>query len=193
MERVAKAIDDMSAAERLEAVMTDAPELVTLLDELNTTLAEVRTRVGPVLAEVKAGGLATKDGLSYLEAKHLLLLSYCTNIVFYMLLKLEGRPVKEHPVIPRLVQIRAFLDKLRPIDKKLEYQIGKLVKAAGLAARGQALANGGGAPSLPRPLSPALSCPPSLARLPSLTRPQPCYAQPHGCYLAASCVALAAH
>lgn len=104
----------------------------------------MRTRVAPVLAEVKAGGLATTDGISYLEAKHMLLLSYCVNALFYMLLKLEGRPVREHPVISRLVQLRSFLDKLRPIDKKLEYQIGKLVKAAGMAARGQALANGGG-------------------------------------------------
>ncbi len=59
--------------------------------------------------QVREGQLATAEGVSYLEAKHLLLLHYCTAIVFYLLLKAEGRPVKDHPVIGRLVEIRAYL------------------------------------------------------------------------------------
>ncbi len=59
--------------------------------------------------QVRAGQLATAEGVSYLEAKNLLLLSYCTHIVFYLLLKAEGRPVRTHPVIGRLLQIRAYL------------------------------------------------------------------------------------
>ena len=42
----------------------------------------------------------------------------------------EGRPVQDHPVIGRLVQIRAYLDKIRPLDKRLSYQLDKLVAAA---------------------------------------------------------------
>jgi Sas10/Utp3/C1D family len=59
--------------------------------------------------QVEAGELATAEGLSYLEAKHLLLLSYCTHIVFYVLLKAEGAPVRDHPVIGRLLQLRTYL------------------------------------------------------------------------------------
>jgi hypothetical protein len=81
--------------------MADAPELLSLLDELKACLAEVRSRVGPLLREVSAGGLATAAGLSYLEAKHLLLLQYCMCIVAYLMLKAEGRSVKDHPVIGR--------------------------------------------------------------------------------------------
>ena len=47
--------------------------------------------------------------MSYLEAKHLLLLQYASSIVFYLLLRAEGRPVAAHPVVTRLVQIRAYL------------------------------------------------------------------------------------
>ncbi len=65
--------------------------------------------LGSALAQVRAGQLATAEGVSYLEAKNLLLLSYCTHIVFYLLLKAEGRPVRTHPVIGRLLQIRAYL------------------------------------------------------------------------------------
>jgi U3 small nucleolar RNA-associated protein 3 len=58
---------------------------------------------------VREGGLATAEGVSYLEAKHLLLLHYCASITLYLLLKAEGRPVQAHPVINRLVEIRAYL------------------------------------------------------------------------------------
>jgi len=81
---------------------------------------------------VRGGNLATAEGVSYLEAKHLLLLHYCINIVFYLLLKAEGRPVRDHPVIARLLELRAYLEKIRPIDKKLQYQMDKLLMAAQL-------------------------------------------------------------
>jgi hypothetical protein len=80
--------------------------------------------------QVRAGQLATVEGISYLEVKHLLLLHYCIHLVFYFLLKAEGRPVADHPVIGRLVEIRAFLDRARPIDKRLRYQMDKLLAAA---------------------------------------------------------------
>ena len=74
--------------------------------------------------------MVTKEGISYLDTKHLLMLSYCINIAFYLLLKAEGKPVKDHPVVLRLVEIRTYIEKLRPIDKKLKYQIDKLLKMA---------------------------------------------------------------
>lgn len=84
------------------------------------------------VTQVRGGKLATAEGVSYLEAKHLLLLHYCINIVFYLLLKAEGRPVRDHPVIPRLLELRAYLEKIRPIDKKLQYQMEKLLTVAQL-------------------------------------------------------------
>lgn len=133
VEEVAKDLSSISKAEQMAALMEDAPELLALLTELTDSLAEVRHRVGPLLKEVKEGGLATSEGLSYLEAKHLLLLQYCIHIVFYLLLKAEGRPVKDHPVIGRLVELRTFIEKVRPIDKQLAYQIDKLLRAIKVA------------------------------------------------------------
>jgi U3 small nucleolar RNA-associated protein 3 len=125
----------LSAAQRAAAVAHDAPELAALAEELRATLDEVRGRAAPLLAAVRSGEFASGEGISYLEAKHLLLLSYCVNIVFYVLLKAEGRSVRDHPVVLRLVEARAFLEKARPIDKKLAYQLDKLLR---LAAAGEA-------------------------------------------------------
>ncbi|CAG9463538.1 unnamed protein product [Pedinophyceae sp. YPF-701] len=140
LERV---VDEEGPQQRvLEDIARDAPELEALLGEMRASLAEVRERVKPVLDVVKEGELATKEGISYLEAKHLLLLEYCALIAFYVLLRAEGRPVQDHPVVPALLRTRAYLEKIKPIDKKLAYQIDRLVQAG---ERAEELAGAGGA------------------------------------------------
>ncbi len=111
------------AAEDDATAANDAPELIALSKELTSTLASIEASVEPLVKAAKDGAFATEDGVSYLDTKYLLMLSYCSSIVFYLLLKAEGRSVKDHPVIERLVEIRLYLEKLRPIDKKLQYQV----------------------------------------------------------------------
>ena len=137
-ERVARDHSTLTHDERAEAVLRDAPELTALVNDMAASFTEVRTRTAPLLAELRSGGLATAGGMSYLEAKHMLLLTYCINALFYVLLKLEGRPVKDHPVIQRLLTAKAYLEKLRPVDKKLRTQVDKLLRAAEIAAAGGA-------------------------------------------------------
>ena len=52
-----------------------------------------------------------EGGVRYLEMKQLLLLLYCQAITFYLLLKSEGQPIRDHPVLARLVEIKSLLDK----------------------------------------------------------------------------------
>jgi hypothetical protein len=78
--------------------------------------------------KVKDGLQATKEGMNYLEVKHVLLLSYCQSIIFYLLMKAEARSVRDHPVIARLVELKMLLQKLSPIDKKLQHQLERLLK-----------------------------------------------------------------
>ena len=55
-------------------------QLESLVGELKGALQEVRGRVAPLLSLVREGKLATDQGISYLEAKHLLLLTYCSYL-----------------------------------------------------------------------------------------------------------------
>jgi len=110
----------------------DSPELFQLLDDFKENLSLLKSKILPLLQKVKSGELPTSKGISFLELKFHLLLSYCVNISYYLLLKAEGKQVKEHPVIDSLVRTRAIIDKLRPLDKKLKYQVDKLVKLATL-------------------------------------------------------------
>ena len=74
-----------------------------------------------------------KNGMTYLEMKYNLLLSYCTFLSFYLLLKLEGKDITDHPVIFKLAHIKTMIEKLKPLDSKLQYQIDKLLRSAKLA------------------------------------------------------------
>ena len=137
--------------EEPDAVSDEADGLASLCESLKEGLDEVRFKIGPLLEEVtfdlpsllsvhsgiqaRKGDLCTEQGLSYLKAKHLLLLHYCQCLVFYVLLKLEDRSVKDHPAVLRLVEIRTYLEKLRPLEARLQPQVDKLLRAVTVAAR----------------------------------------------------------
>jgi len=110
--------------------MNDAPELIELLQDFKSNLNEVKDNIQPLLESVRKQEIKTNKGISFLQAKFHLLLSYCINIGYYLLLKSVGKPVKDHPVIGELVKLRVFLEKIRPLDQKLKYQIDKLLKIA---------------------------------------------------------------
>jgi len=76
------------------------------------------------------GQLEAPKGVSYLELKYHLMLNYCSNISFYLLLKAEGCSVKDHPVIDSLLRLRTLIDKIKPLDKKLKFQLDKLIKVS---------------------------------------------------------------
>jgi U3 small nucleolar RNA-associated protein 3 len=141
VEKVERDLSGLSEKERLAILENDSPELLVLLGDFARYIKEVRAQLLPVRERVKAGGLPTASGVSYLEVKLQLLLSYCTNVAFYLLLKAEGRSVKSHPVIEQLVELRTLMEKMRPLDAKLKYQMDKLLKTplAGAAAAGDAL------------------------------------------------------
>lgn len=115
------------------AAKAQAPELAAVLRQLLQRLAGLRTAAGAALErfEPSAGGAADPaSSASYVEMKVQLLLSYVICLVYYLLLKARGVPVSGHPVVPRLLWIRSLLEKLRPVDQRLQYQMGKLLQWA---------------------------------------------------------------
>ncbi|KAK6930478.1 Sas10 C-terminal domain [Dillenia turbinata] len=77
-----------------------------------------------VIKEVQS---TTKGGMHYMEVKQLLLLVYCQAIAFYLLLKSEGHPVRDHPVIARLVEIKNLLDKVKELDINLPSELEEIL------------------------------------------------------------------
>lgn len=88
----------------------------------------------------------SSDGLSLLETKNELLLSYLQNLVFLILFKLcnhqssqEANGVSEElsydDIVKKLVSLRLYLEKgVRPLESRLKYQLDKLLLAASEAS-----------------------------------------------------------
>lgn len=93
------ALESLSKSDRLAQVSHDTPELLQLIQEFRGRLSELKDYIMPLLDRVRGGELATAQGISYLETKFHLLLSYCMNVAFFLLLKASGQPVENHPVI----------------------------------------------------------------------------------------------
>ncbi|XP_018468374.2 uncharacterized protein LOC108840055 isoform X1 [Raphanus sativus] len=122
-------MEEIKTPELVGIIKREAPQLGSVLREMKEGLDVVRSKVEALTAKVKADSFPTADGMSYLEAKHLLLLSYSQCLVYYLLRKAKGFSIHGHPLVRSLVEIRMFLEKIRPIDKKLQYQIQKLTTA----------------------------------------------------------------
>lgn len=124
-----------------------------MLGEMNHNVKQVSDLVENMLQRVKTGELTTEYGLSFLEIKYHMLLTYLINLTYVVLRKcsgmsfklnisyakpsihcvyssIAGKTIERDPSIDRLIEIRAVLEKIRPIDFKLRYQIDKLVKSA---------------------------------------------------------------
>ncbi|CAA7050503.1 unnamed protein product [Microthlaspi erraticum] len=119
VEEIKKDINSLSKEEQMDVVYRSAPEIVGLLSELNDAVEELESKINPVMSKLKESGLPLNGGARYLEVKQTLLLAYCQSITFYLLLKSEGQPIRDHPVLARLVDIKALLDKVREVDGKL--------------------------------------------------------------------------
>ncbi|KAF1848390.1 uncharacterized protein K460DRAFT_278950 [Cucurbitaria berberidis CBS 394.84] len=91
--------------------------------------------------------LPPKEGISLLDAKNEILLSYLQNLVFLILLKLRSRSGSNgeiqgqhlHPqdeVVQKLVELRVYLEKgVRPLENRLKYSIDKIIRTANDATR----------------------------------------------------------
>lgn len=98
-------------------IESDSPEMIGLLQEFREALDTANNKLQPVIEKVKAKQIeSTAAGMSYLEMKYNLLMSYCTFLSFYLLLKLEGKQVEGHPVIYKLAHIKTLFEKLKPLD-----------------------------------------------------------------------------
>jgi U3 small nucleolar ribonucleoprotein protein LCP5 len=58
------------------------------------------------------------------------MLHYISNIITLLSLKTTGTSIVNHPCIKNLVEHRLILEKAKPLEQKLKYQIDKLVKSA---------------------------------------------------------------
>ncbi|XP_042062883.1 something about silencing protein 10-like isoform X2 [Salvia splendens] len=127
-EIVKKDLNALTKEEQMDVVYSSAPELIGLLSELKDSIDQLENKVNPLVEKIKGQESGKKGTMHYIEVKQLLLQSYCQAITFYLLLKSEGQPVRDHPVVSHLVEIKSLLDKIKNIDDNLSFDMEETLK-----------------------------------------------------------------
>ncbi|KAL6098033.1 ngdn [Pungitius sinensis] len=120
----------MAAPVDNDLIESDLPAAVQLLRNLTEQVVSVTGHVRELITKVKDGAFKTSQGLSFLDLRYHLLLFYLQDLTHLISIKTEGGKIKDSEALNRLVTIRTVLEKMRPLDHKLKYQIDKLVRTA---------------------------------------------------------------
>ncbi|KAK7398476.1 hypothetical protein QQX98_012135 [Neonectria punicea] len=121
------------------AAPTTLPALLTSLTQSLSSALDVTPRIAAIEHQ--------KDGISLLDVKNELLLSYLQNLVFLILLKLrnsksdadgsdEEDSQLDESVRSKLVEMRLYLERgARPLEEKLRFSIDRFLRTADDADR----------------------------------------------------------
>ncbi|XP_055331300.1 neuroguidin-like [Paramacrobiotus metropolitanus] len=123
-----------SPAMNFDASEDDSGTFSQIISSLKTQIADAQLVVDKLRKKTTTASSADGDdssaGMSFLELKNHLMLNYLQNLVLIMLKKASGISIADDPAVVRIVETRAALEKMRPMEVKLKYHIDKLMKAA---------------------------------------------------------------
>ncbi|EFR00440.1 hypothetical protein MGYG_03443 [Nannizzia gypsea CBS 118893] len=118
----------------------------TMLESLQQSLSSAASSLPAIdTPEARTGAsiLPPADGISLLDTKSEILLSYLQNLVYLVLLQVRqlsssstdsSRPTtdpNQEDVVKKLTELRVYLERgVRPLEGRLKYQIDKVLKAA---------------------------------------------------------------
>jgi len=105
-------------------------EFQNLIEEVHSKSAEAKAIIDSLNKKVGNAEFETKDGLSFLELKNHVMLDYMANLTYVMLRKCSGKSINGEKAIERICEDRTVLEKMKPTEKKLRYQIDKALKIA---------------------------------------------------------------
>lgn len=97
-----------------------------LLNEINFSILEAKESFNKISNQE----YKLSKGISLLDIKCHTLLSYLSDLTHIILKKCQFQSIKNDPSIERLVEERTVLERIRPLEFKIKYQIDKLVKTA---------------------------------------------------------------
>jgi U3 small nucleolar ribonucleoprotein protein LCP5 len=100
---------------------------------LEETLQKVQSVLQPSIeSHTTNESFSPKDGLDFLDVKNSLLLSYLIDLTVHIRDKSKGTSNENN--LERLTEMKTVLDKMGGLDKKLRYQIDKLMAASTTAS-----------------------------------------------------------
>lgn len=121
-------MDEIEANKHTECDVQN--EMMNLIGTIDSTVPQIKDSLSNLRNMISSSKSSTQKGLSILDVKNNMMLMYLSNLMHIILKKCSGNSIQGDQSIERLVEIRTVLERIRPIEHKLKYQIDKLIKTA---------------------------------------------------------------
>jgi U3 small nucleolar RNA-associated protein 3 len=113
-------LSELTQKQKLALFKQDSPEFEGLVKDFSDRMGECKDLLMPAIELLKSLDFSEHPFIDFIKCRKDLILSYCTNISFYLMLKAKRVKIANHPVVKRLVQFRELICKL---DDIFEYVI----------------------------------------------------------------------
>jgi U3 small nucleolar RNA-associated protein 3 len=114
-EKLETNLSTLTKRQKIEILKKESPELEALINDFRTYMNEIRDRLHPIMLLIRDGKVRDSMGFKYIETKYQIIINYCVNICFYLVLKSKRIPVKDHPIIKQLLSYKKLLLELNSI------------------------------------------------------------------------------
>ena len=120
---------DRLESDRDEGDNKDKEKHMEMLSDIINTAKQMEASIDLFIEKVNSGP-DTSNGISFLDLKNDLMMDYNLNLLYLMYKKTFEGKIEGDKAVERLCQMRTILEKIRPIEHKLKYQIDKCVTVA---------------------------------------------------------------
>jgi len=118
-------------AEESERVAKDVPKYSLLLNQIGDEVDQLANSFQQLRESVRDGKLQNHTGgLELISLKNECMAFYLCDLLGVVGCQLSGVSIAESALVKRLIEQRIVLERLRPLEDKLEYKIDKLLKMA---------------------------------------------------------------
>lgn len=104
-----KDLSQLSQRQKEQLFKKESPEFEGLVQDFRLRLNESIQLLEPILVYFKENSIENHPLVEFILNQNQLILNYCTNVSFYLILKAKRIPVQNHPIVKRLVKIRQLL------------------------------------------------------------------------------------
>ncbi|XP_011301755.1 something about silencing protein 10 [Fopius arisanus] len=119
----------LTKREKLALVNKESPEFEALVCDFKERMNEAKDILSPFLKLAEEENWPDCPALNFLRTKYQLILNYCVNINFYLVLKAKKIAIVDHPVIKRLAQYRQLMAQLEEGQGKILEEAVKILQA----------------------------------------------------------------
>jgi len=122
-------------------LMEDTKKLASSISDDAKQAANIIENLKAKIESFAGDDDADREGISLLHLKNLQMVDYMTNLLYLMLKKSQGKSISGDGAIERIVESRTVLEKMRPMEKKLKYQMDKFIRLADNSGNDAAIAD----------------------------------------------------